>query len=103
MQVIDIIEAGGILLRQPCRTFEDSVEQLVAMLVAHGRLPAALRVPALRAVCERERLASTAIVEIGVSVPPARLPGVDGVVGAIATSPTAVYYAMVGVPITIMA
>lgn len=103
MQVTDIIEAGGILLRQPCRTFADSVEQLVATLVAHGRLPAALREAAVHAVCERERMASTAIVEIGVSVPHARLPGVDGVVGAIAASPTAVYYAMVGVPITIMA
>jgi PTS system nitrogen regulatory IIA component len=61
-----------------------------------------LRERAVGAVCEREAASSTAIVEIGVSVPHARLEGVAGVVAALATAPTALYYAMTGVPISIM-
>ena len=57
---------------------------------------------AVRAVCERETMASTAIVEIGVSVPHARLDGVAGVIAALAATPTALYYATAGVPISIM-
>ena len=102
MQVADVIEAGGVLLRPPCGTFEEGVRSLVEVLVAHDRIAPALRDAAVRAVCEREAMASTAIVEIGVSVPHARLEGVDGVAGALAVSPTAVYYAMTGVPIFIM-
>jgi mannitol/fructose-specific phosphotransferase system IIA component (Ntr-type) len=79
------------------------VDALVGILVERGRIPAALRQAAVRAVYERESMASTAIVEIGVSVPHARVSGVQGVVGAIAASPTAVYYAMASVPISIVA
>ncbi len=102
MQVADVIGAGGILLRPPCGTFEEGVRGLVDVLVEHDRIAPSLRDEAVRAVCERERMASTAMVEIGVSVPHARLKGVDGVAGALAASPTAVYYAMTGVPIFIM-
>lgn len=103
MRVTDIITAGGILVQQSCQTFEGAVRGLVARMVEQGQLPAALEVQAVKAICDREQMASTVIVEIGVSVPHARLEGVQGVVGALATSPTAVYYAMASVPITIMA
>jgi PTS system nitrogen regulatory IIA component len=65
-------------------------------------LPAAVRERAIRAVIGREAVASTAIVEIGVAVPHARVEGVDGVVAALAASPTGLYYAMAGVPISVM-
>jgi mannitol/fructose-specific phosphotransferase system IIA component (Ntr-type) len=103
MLVTDVIDAGAILLRQPSDSFERAVEALVAVLVEGGRIAPTLRAAALKAVCDREAMASTAIVEIGVSVPHARVSGVRGVVGAIAASPTAVYYAMAGVPISIVA
>jgi hypothetical protein len=45
----------------------------------------------VRAVCVREAVASTAIVEIGVSVPHARLAGVVGVIAGPAATPTALY------------
>ena len=61
-----------------------------------------MRQRAVRAVCDREAMASTAIVEIGVSVPHARLEGVAGVIAALAATPTALYYATAGVPISIM-
>jgi mannitol/fructose-specific phosphotransferase system IIA component (Ntr-type) len=102
MRTVEIIERGGILLRPSCDTFESAVTALVEVLVANGRLPPAVHARAVRAVCEREAMASTAIVEIGVSVPHARLDGVAGVVAALAAAPGALYYAMTGVPIAIM-
>ena len=102
MRFVELIEKGGVLLGPPCGTFSDAVGGLVDVLIGNQRLPAALRQRAVRSVCERESMASTAIVEIGVSVPHARLEGVTGVVAALAAAPTALYYATAGVPISIM-
>lgn len=99
----DIIEAGGVLLCESSTTFEEAVSLLVDNLVERELLSPTLRDSAVTAICERELLASTAIVEIGVSIPHARVDGVQGVIGALAASPRAVYYAMAGVPISIMA
>jgi mannitol/fructose-specific phosphotransferase system IIA component (Ntr-type) len=103
MRVTDIITVGGIRVQQSCQSFEGAVRDLVTAMVQQGQLPVFLEGQAIEAICDRERMASTVIVEIGVSVPHARIEGIQGVVGALATSPTAVYYAMANVPITIMA
>ena len=102
MRTVTLIEKGGVLLQPACGTFETAVSALVDSLIVNRRLPSTLRERAVHAVCEREAVASTAIVEIGVSVPHARLDGVSGVVAALAAAPTALYYAMTGVPISIM-
>ena len=102
MRAADVIASGGVLLRPACGSFEEAVRGLVDVLIANQCVPPGLRDPATRAVVERERMGSTAIVEIGVAVPHARVEGVGGVVAAMAASPTAVYYAMAGVPISIM-
>jgi len=103
MRLTDILQVDRIVVRPPWHSFEEAVRGLVASMIASGSLPAPLADLAVRAVCEREHMQSTAIVEIGMSVPHARLSGVEGVVAALAVSPTAVYYAMRGVPISIMA
>src|SRR5262245_44841460 len=72
MRAVEIIANGGILLAPPCGTFEQAVGGLVDTLIANNRLPDAMRHEAVRAVCDREAMASTAVVEIGVSVPHAR-------------------------------
>ena len=102
MRAVEIIANGGILLAPPCGTFEQVISGLVDTLIANRRLPDAMRHEAVRAVCDREAMASTAVVEIGVSVPHARLSGIAGVIGALAATPTALYYATAGVPISIM-
>lgn len=102
MRAAELIAAGGVLLRPPCGSFEEAVAGLVDTLVEHNQLPAAVRARAIDAVIGREAVASTAIVEIGVAVPHARVEGVEGVVAALAASPTALYYAMAGVPISVM-
>lgn len=103
MRVTEVLSAGGMILRPPWRTFEEAVAGLVDVLVRNQQLPATLAASAVRAVCERERDASTAIVEIGVSIPHARIDGVQHLVAAMAGGPAAVYYHMARVPITVMA
>jgi mannitol/fructose-specific phosphotransferase system IIA component (Ntr-type) len=102
VRAADLIASGGVLLRPACGSFEEAVRRLVDVLIANGCLAAELRDAATRAVVDRELMQSTAIVEIGVAVPHARMPGIAGVVAAMAASPTAVYYAMAGVPISIV-
>lgn len=103
MRVTDVLEAGGVVIRPPWKSFEEAVRGLVESLVQKGQIPAALSESAVRAVCQREQMASTAIVEISVRIPHARLEGVRKVVAALAVSPTAVYSGEPEVPITIMA
>lgn len=98
----EAFEAGGVIVAPPWQTFEEAVRGMVARLVASGRVDATLGEPAIRAICEREATCSTAIVEIGVSVPHARMEGINGLVAAFAASPTKVYLETAGVPIRIM-
>ncbi|MGH7785497.1 MAG: PTS sugar transporter subunit IIA [Candidatus Binatia bacterium] len=102
MKAAEVIEAGGILLRPPLGSFEDAIRALVDSLIARRQIGADLRESTIRAVCDREELSSTAIVEIGVAVPHARLAGVAGVVAALAASPHGIYHAMTGVPISVV-
>jgi PTS system nitrogen regulatory IIA component len=102
VRAAELIAAGGVLLRPRCGSFEDAVSGLVDTLVANGCLASAVRDRAVRAVVGREALASTAIVEIGVAVPHARVEGVDGVVAALAASPAGLYHATPDVPISVM-
>lgn len=102
MRAADLIASGGVLLRPACGSFEEAVGGLIDVLIGNRCLPEGLRERATRAVVEREAMQSTAIVEIGVAMPHARVEGISGVVAAMAASPTAVYYAMAGVPISIV-
>ena len=102
MRAAELIATGGVVMRPACTSFDEAVRGLVDVLIANQCLPEGLREPATRAVIERESMQSTAIVEIGVAVPHARVEGIEGVVAAMAASPTAVYYAMTGVPISIV-
>ena len=104
-RVSEVLEVGAVVVRPPWRNFEEAVRGLVHELVVGGHFPEDMEEHATRAVIEREAMASTALVEIGVSIPHARLAGVNGVVAALAVSPTAVYYAHAeaDVPITVMA
>jgi len=90
------------VIRPAWRTFEDAVSGLVDHLVAGGRLPRELAAEAVRRIREREAIAGTAMVDIGVSIPHARLEGIDGIIAAIAVSPDGVYEIAHGLPISIV-
>jgi PTS system nitrogen regulatory IIA component len=103
MRVEDALVAGAIKVRPNWQSFEDAVTGLVESLVLAGRLPRELAASAVQRVREREAMASTAMVDIGVSIPHARLDGITTLVAAMAVSPTAVYKAGDGLPISIVA
>jgi len=102
MRVSEALAAGGVMVRPEWGSFAATVSGLVERLVSSGRLPGQLAGEAVRRIHEREAVASTAMVDIGVSIPHARLDGIDGIVAAMAVSPRAVYQVGDGLPISIV-
>ena len=103
MRVSDALASSTIVIRPAWGSFDDTIAGLVDQLVAAGRLPRQRGQAAATRIREREAMASTAMVDIGVSIPHARLDGVNGIVAAIAVSPGAVYQVADGLPISIVA
>ncbi len=103
MRVSDTLDASTIITGAQWPDFDTVVERLVACLVESGRLPASLQARAVAAIGERERMASTAMVDIGVSIPHTRLDGVQRIISALALSPKSIYGARTGTPISIVA
>lgn len=100
--LLDALTSDSVVVAQSWENFEQAVTGLVDRLVAAGRLQPALRDKAIRAVCDREAASSTAIVELGVSIPHARIDGVDDIVAALAVVPSGVYRWSASLPISIM-
>jgi len=103
VRAVDLLVPGLIRVAPPWTTLDATVAGLVDALVAAGRLPAERRADAVRAVLQREAEASTAMLEIGVGVPHARLPGLDGSAVALALSAGGLYEPVPTVPIGIVA
>ena len=103
MRFVDHLAAARIAVAPPWRTFDETIAGLVDLLVADGALTAARRAAAIGAVTAREAQASTALLDVGVGVPHARLPGLPGAVVALAIGPDGLYEAVPTVPIYIVA
>ena len=102
MRVSDALMDGAIVVQAAWDSFDETVRGLVDHLVSAGQLPSSLAEQAVRRICEREALASTAMVDIGVSIPHARLDSIKGIVAALAVSPHAVYQVADGLPISLV-
>jgi mannitol/fructose-specific phosphotransferase system IIA component (Ntr-type) len=83
--------------------FGATVDGLIDRLSEAGLLSSETGSAAGRAVRAREAEASTAILEIGVGVPHARIAGLDAPVVALALAPAGLYEAAPTVPIRIVA
>jgi mannitol/fructose-specific phosphotransferase system IIA component (Ntr-type) len=103
MSFVDRLRPELIALAPPWRSFRETVEGLVALLVDAGAIPPEGATAAVRAVVAREAEASTAVLEIGVGVPHARLAGVTMPAVALAVSAQGLYEAVPTVPIDIVA
>jgi mannitol/fructose-specific phosphotransferase system IIA component (Ntr-type) len=103
MRAVDLLRSEDIVLDPPWRSFDDTVAGLVDVLVHAGALPAAIAADAVRAVLMREREASTAVLDVGVAVPHARLAGLEAPVIALAIASRGLYEAVPTVPIRIVA
>ena len=98
----DALTADTVMVRPAWTSFEATIQGMVDQLVATGRLASQWAAVAVERICERERMASTAMVTIGVSIPHCRLDGVQGIVAAMAVSPEGVYQVADGAPISIV-
>jgi mannitol/fructose-specific phosphotransferase system IIA component (Ntr-type) len=103
MRVSDALVSRAVVVHPAWKTLDDTIVGLIDLLVASARLPHELVELAVARVREREAVAGTAMVDIGVSIPHARLDGIEGVIAAIAVSPQAVYQVADGLPISIVA
>jgi mannitol/fructose-specific phosphotransferase system IIA component (Ntr-type) len=92
-----------ICIAPPWRTFGDTVGGLVDLLGAAGTLPADGRAAAVAAVRAREAESSTALLDIAVGVPHARLAGLAHPVVALALGPEGLYEAVPTVAVHIVA
>ncbi len=102
IRVSQALAAGAVMVQPEWDDFAATVSGLVDRLVSCGQLPPDLAAEAVRRIHEREAVASTAMVDIGVSIPHARLDGIKGIVAAMAVSPRAVYQVGDGLPISIV-
>jgi len=100
---VERLEPARIAVAPSWTTFPETVAGLVDLLIADGALPPSRRGDAVAAVTAREAEASTALLDIGVGVPHARLPGLDREVVALAVGPAGLYEAVPTVPIRIVA
>jgi PTS system nitrogen regulatory IIA component len=103
MSFVERLRPELIRVAPPWRTFAETIGGLVQALAASGALPAAGEAAAVQAVVTREAEAPTALLDIGVGVPHARLAGLDEPRVALAVSARGFYEAVPTVPIRIVA
>lgn len=100
--LLDVLTVDTVVVSTSWDSFDKTVEGLVDQLVAAGRVRPELRDGAIRSVCAREAASSTAMVDIGVSIPHARVEGVEDIVAALAVMGNGVYQWSDSLPISIV-
>jgi two-component system sensor histidine kinase KdpD len=103
MPFVSRLRPDQIVIAPAWHGFGETVDGLLERLVDLGLLPRAARAAAAAGVRAREREASTAVLEIGVGVPHARIAGLDHPVVALAVSPSGLYEVAPTVAIRIVA
>jgi mannitol/fructose-specific phosphotransferase system IIA component (Ntr-type) len=103
MSFVERLRPELISVRPAWDTCPDSVRGLVDLLVASSSLAAGLAPGATAAVLAREAESSTALLDIRVGVPHARLTGLPGPVTALALSEAGLYEPVPTVRIQIVA
>lgn len=91
MRIVDLLAPSLVRVDAPWRSFDDTVAGLLGMVGPHHDLSAQQQADAVAGVLAREREASTALLEIAVGVPHARLPMLARPAVAVATSTAGLY------------
>ena len=102
MSFVSRLRPELIAIAPPWRGFPDTIGGLVDALVGARAVPEAQRAEAVRAVVAREAESSTAVLDIGIGVPHARLAGLKKTVVALGLSPDGLYEPVPTVPIKIV-
>jgi PTS system nitrogen regulatory IIA component len=91
MSLATMLTADVIAIAPPWRTFTSTIDGLVDLMVAARTLSGEWRDDVRRAVALREAEGSTAVPEIAIGVPHARVGGLPGAVAALAIAPDGLY------------
>lgn len=91
MSFVTLLTSELIAIGPPWRTFASTIGGLVDLMVAADTLPAVRRDDVCRAVALREAEGSTAVSEIAIGVPHARVGGLPGPIAALAVAPGGLY------------
>jgi len=103
MSLVDLLRAEHVYVDPPWTSFEEAIAGMVAGVARVGSIDQATCVPATNALLLRERASSTAIPEIGLAIPHARLAGLTTPVAALAVAAGGLYEAAPSLPIRIVA
>lgn len=103
MALADLLRPEHVYVDPPWTTFEDAVVGMVTGVARAGSIDPASCEAAIEALFERERASSTAIPEIGLAIPHARLAGLPAPVAALAVAARGLYDAAPSLPIRIVA
>jgi mannitol/fructose-specific phosphotransferase system IIA component (Ntr-type) len=91
MPLATLLTTDLIAIAPPWRTFDSTIAGLVDLMIAARLLPADRRADVCTAVAIREADGSTAVSEIGVGVPHARVAGLTQPLVTLALSPDGLY------------
>lgn len=91
MSLATMLTADVIAIAPPWRTFAGTIDGLIDLMVAAQTLSPDWRDDVRRAVALREAEGSTAVPEIGVGVPHARVAGLPAAMAALAIAPDGLY------------
>lgn len=98
-----MLTADAIAIAPPWRTFASTIDGLVDQMITAGTLAPEWRDEVRRAVTLREAESSTAVPDIAVSVPHARVRGLPAAAAALAIAPDGLYEPIPTVRIRIVA
>jgi mannitol/fructose-specific phosphotransferase system IIA component (Ntr-type) len=102
MPLATLLTPEVIAVAPPWRTFPVTIAGLVDLMVAAGTLPSARRDDVRDAVAAREAEGSTAVLEIGIGVPHARVAGLTRPIAALAVAADGLYEPVATVRIRIV-
>jgi mannitol/fructose-specific phosphotransferase system IIA component (Ntr-type) len=103
MSFATLLTSDLIAIAPPWRTFSATIDGLVDLMIAAGTLPVPQRDAVRAAVALREADGSTAVPEIAIGVPHARVGGLAGPAAALAVAPEGLYEPVPTVRVRIVA
>jgi fructose PTS system EIIBC or EIIC component len=102
MRLADLLGRDDVYVDPPWRSFEDAIVGMVEGVARAGSLDPAACGTATSALLARERASSTAIPEIGLAIPHARIAGIRTPVAALAVAAGGLYETGPSLPIRIV-
>ena len=88
---MDILSPNAVSVHLKAKTKEESLKEMVDLLIESGQLPVSQREVSIKALMEREALGSTGVGQ-GVAIPHAKVDGLKKIVAALGISPKGILF-----------